>query len=192
MIEYLGNCNHLVNWNEFIKELETIKPMIGYQFDEDRSSSADPAVLETASAWRLAGYPMDNKTEKSPIAWEAWYSGMHFDNSITDRICSYLKIIPIDVSMATRLVPGRFAPWHWDIRNKETIDKFNSYGKPIIRLHIHMSKPEPGHVFFVKEHCFTNKKQGSMYKWSAWTDYHAGGNCGLTSKYQFSIIGVNQ
>jgi hypothetical protein len=104
MIEYLGNCNHLVNWNEFIKELETIKPMIGYQFDEDRSSSAYPAVLETASAWRLAGYPMDNKTEKSPIAWEAWYSGMHFDNSITDRICSYLKIIPIDVSMVTRLV----------------------------------------------------------------------------------------
>jgi hypothetical protein len=192
MIEYLGNCNHLIDWDNFIKEIENVKPMIGYQFDEDRSSSIDLAVVETADAWRKAGYPMDNKKEDSPIAWEAWYSGVHFDNVISDKISNYLGIMPIDVSMVTRLVPGRFAPWHWDIRDKKTVDKFNSYGKPIIRLHIHMNKPAPGHVFFVKEHCFYNEDQGSMYKWADWRDYHAGANCGLVSKYQFSIIGVSQ
>jgi hypothetical protein len=94
--------------------------------------------------------------------------------------------------MVTRLIPGRFAPWHWDIRDSETIERFNSHGKPIVRLHVHMNKPEPGHVFVVEDYCFYNEPQGSMYKWPSWSCYHAGANCGLTPKYQFSIIGVNR
>jgi len=190
LVEYLGNSNHLVNWNEFIKNLETIEPMVGYQFDEERSESQDPKVIEISSNWKKAGYRVV-KDQSSPIAWEAWYSGIHFDSTITDKICGYLNIIPIDMSMVTRITPGRFAPWHWDVRDDATEERFNSYGKPIIRIHIHMSPPAPGHVFVIDDYCFYNEEQGSIYRWPHWKSYHGGANCGLTPKYQYSIIGVS-
>ena len=56
MIEYLGNSKHIVDWDELIKQLETIEPMVGYQFDEDRAESQDPKVVEIASNWKKAGY----------------------------------------------------------------------------------------------------------------------------------------
>lgn len=189
MIEYLGNSNHLVDWDKFIKQLQTILPMVGYQFSEDRAESQDPRVVKIASDWTNAGYNMI-KDKDSSISWEAWYSGLHFDSTITDKICDYLGIIPIDVSMVTRITPGRFAPWHWDIRDNATEERFESYGKSIIRVHIHMSRPEPGHVFVVGDHCFYNEEQGSIYRWPNWKSYHGGANCGFKCKYQFSIIGV--
>lgn len=189
MAEYLGNTSHLVDWNKFIKELEQVEPMVGYQFEEDRKESIDPAVAEVRDLWLDAGY-VANSSKDNPLAWEAWYSGVHFDSSITDILCKELKITPIDVSMVTRLIPGRFAPWHWDIRNQETIDKFNSYNKEIVRVHIHMNSPEPGHVFQIDDHVFYNEEQGSMYKWPTWMSWHGGANCGLKPKYQYSIIGV--
>jgi hypothetical protein len=192
MVEYLGNCSDIVDWDQFINQLEKIEPMIGYQYDENRAESQDITVKEIASAWATAGYPMTNTSSNSPLAWEAWYSGVHFDQTIQDKICDLLGITPIDVSMVTRLIPGRFAPWHWDIRNSETIERFSSYGKPIIRVHIHMTRPQPGHVFVIGNHCFYNEEQGSMYKWVNWQDYHAGANCGLGAKYQFSIIGISK
>lgn len=190
MIEYLGNCNHLIDWDAFIIKLKDIEPMIGYQYDEDRSDSLDPNVIKLADSWKTAGYNLDDKSKESAFAWEAWYSGVHFDNEIQNKICDYLNIKPIDVSMVTRISPGRFAPWHWDIRDEQTIDRFLSYNKPIVRIHIHMNRPEPGHVFVVGSHCFYNEEQGSIYKWPSWNEYHAGANCGIIDKYQYSIIGV--
>lgn len=189
MAEYLGNTNHLVDWDKFISDLEKIEPMVGYQFEEDRKESLDPAVAEVRDLWLNAGY-VANSSRDNPLAWEAWYSGVHFDSAVPDVLCKELGIKPIDVSMVTRLIPGRFAPWHWDIRDQETIEKFESYNKPIVRVHIHMNKPEPGHVFVIDDHTFYAEEQGSMYKWPDWKSWHAGGNCGLKSKYQFSIIGV--
>jgi hypothetical protein len=190
MVEYLGNCNHLVDWDQFIVDLEKKEPMIGYQFDEDRAESLDPAVRETYNLWQTAGYNVTDKTRDNHIAWEAWYSGHHFDTSITDVLCNFLNIQPIDVAMVTKMRPGRFAPWHWDIRNQETIDRFDSYNAPIIRLHIHMNDPQPGHVFIIDDHTFYDEEKGSIYKWPSWRSWHAGSNCGLVPKYQFSIIGI--
>lgn len=189
MVEYMGNSNHLVDWDDFIKNLRNIKPMVGYQYNEDRSKSQDAEVIEIANSWVKAGYDVSQNLD-SHIAWEAWYSGVHFDANITDKICNFLKITPIDMSMVTRLVPGRFAPWHWDVRDIATETKFNSYNKPIIRVHIHMNRPEPGHVFVVDDYVFYNESQGSIYKWPHWKSWHGGANCGLTPKYQFSIIGI--
>lgn len=189
MIEYLGNTNHLVNWDSFIQDINSVTPMVGYQYSEDRSKSQDPKVIEIANNWINAGYDVSQNLH-SHIAWEAWYSGVHFDSSTTDIICDFLKIIPIDMAMVTRLIPGRFAPWHWDVRDSDTENRFNSYKKPIIRIHIHMNKPEVGHVFMVDDFVFYNEEQGSVYKWPNWKSWHGGANCGLTSKYQFSIIGV--
>ena len=192
MIECLGNTGNLIDWDSFISQLETIDPMVGYQYDEDRAESIDPAILDTQEAWTKAGYNIKDTSKNSPIAWEAWYSGLHFDNTIQDLICDMLNLTPVDHTMVTRLVPGRFAPWHWDIKNEETVARLESYNKPIVRLHIHMNKPQPGHVFVVGDHCFYNEQQGSIYKWPSWRSYHAGANCGLVSKYQFSIIAVER
>jgi hypothetical protein len=191
MIEYLGNCNNVVDWDTFIAELEIIPPMVGYQREDDRANSNDPSVAEVVTSWKTAGYDLSHSIT-SPVAWEAWYSGEHFDNQIVDKLSNLLNITPIDVSMVTRLIPGRLAPWHWDIRDQDTIDRFNSYKKTIIRVHIHMNKPNPGHIFVIEDQCFYNEKQGDMYKWPDWRSYHCGANCGMVPKYQFSIIGISR
>jgi hypothetical protein len=189
MIEYLGNCSHIIDWTSFISDLEKVEPMIGYQYSEDRAKSTDVNVIEIAENWRSAGYNLTASSD-SHIAWDAWYSGVHFDNEIEKKLCSYLKLEPIDMSMVTRLKPGKFAPWHWDVRDKQTQEKFESY-KEIVRIHIHMSQSDPGHVFVIEDNILHGRKQGDIIKWPHWKAWHGGGNCGLTPKYQFSIIGIN-
>jgi hypothetical protein len=59
----------------------------------------------------------------------------------------------------------------------------------LIRFHLHLSKPENGHVFIVEKEIFYNIPQGNVYRWNNLSAWHAGTNCGIVPKYLFSFKG---
>jgi hypothetical protein len=90
------------------------------------------------------------------------------------------------VVFVSEIKPGRMAPWHFDIDPNEEENKKKGN---LIRFHLHLSKPENGHVFIVEKEIFYNIPQGNVYRWNNLSAWHAGTNCGIVPKYLFSFKG---
>ena len=76
----------------------------------------------------------------------------HFDNEFVDIFADYVKATPL-VVFVSEIKPGRMAPWHFDIDPNEQENKKKGN---LIRFHLHLSKPENGHVFIVGKEIFYN------------------------------------
>ena len=85
----------------------------------------------------------------------------------------------------SRIKPGRMAPWHFDAHSR--IHELE--GKNIVRYTCYIQKPSAGHVSIVGDHCLYKPKQGSIYLWDSYDDYHCGLNGGLRDKYMFNYWG---
>ncbi len=111
--------------------------------------------------------------------------GKHFDKEFVDMFAEYVKATPL-VVFVSEIKPGRMVPWHYDIdpSEQENLKKGN-----IVRFHLHLSKPEPGHVFILEDQAFYNIPQGNVYQWNNVKAWHAGTNCGMVPKYLFSFKG---
>jgi hypothetical protein len=111
--------------------------------------------------------------------------GKHFNKEFVDIFADFVKAKPM-VIFVSEIKPGRMAPWHYDI---DPFEQENSKKGEIIRFHLHLSKPHPGHVFILENEVFHNIPQGNVYQWSNNKAWHAGTNCGMVSKYLFSFKG---
>jgi hypothetical protein len=111
--------------------------------------------------------------------------GRHFDKEFVDIFSNFVKATPL-VIFVSEIQPGKMAPWHWDIDQFET--EHSKLGT-LVRYHLHLSKPSPGHVFIVDDQVFYNEEQGNVYQWGNRKAWHAGTNCGMYPKYLFSFKG---
>lgn len=111
--------------------------------------------------------------------------GKHFDQEFADIFADYVKATPL-VVYVSEIKPGKMAPWHFDIDPNE---QENRKKGDLIRYHLHVSRPEPGHVFILDKDIYYNVPQGNVYKWNNISDWHAGANCGIVPKYLFSFKG---
>jgi hypothetical protein len=109
----------------------------------------------------------------------------HFDKEFVDIFSEYVKATPL-VVFVSEIIPGRMAPWHFDIDPNEEENKKKGN---LVRYHLHLSKPADGHVFIVDKEIFYNIPQGNVYQWNNINDWHAGTNCGIVPKYLFSFKG---
>ena len=85
----------------------------------------------------------------------------------------------------SRVNPGNMAAWHWDVTDdEETLSKAEHK-----RFHVHMSVPQPGHIFILEDTPLYGRAQGDTFQWPSRKSWHAGANAGLVPKYQFNIWG---
>lgn len=168
MITYVDICP--IDWPQLIAHLETQKPYIG---PKHRAGDNIPGLKEVTDMWEKSGYG-------SSVQWDMFYSGEHFDNKIVDRVVEWTGLSSYTNAWVSRIHPGYFAPVHWDVQDNEPLPD-------TVRFHIHMSKPQFGHIFIVENTCLYNQEQGATYKWSGRKLWHAGTNCGLVPKYIFNI-----
>jgi hypothetical protein len=129
---------------------------------------------------KQAGYDVNGAME-----FRHFKPAKHFDNEFVDIFADYVKATPL-VVFVSEIKPGRMAPWHFDIDPNEQENKKKGN---LIRFHLHLSKPENGHVFIVGKEIFYNVPQGSVYQWNDLSAWHAGTNCGIVPKYLFSFKG---
>lgn len=168
MIEYIDICP--INWQQLIHQLESQAPYIG---PKHKAGDNIIGLDEVTDMWTKAGYG-------PTVSWDMFYPGDHFDIDIVDQFVKWSGMRSYTNAWVSRIHPGFFAPQHWDVQDNEPLPD-------TIRYHVHMSKPQFGHIFIAEDKCFYNQQQGATYKWSSRKAWHAGTNCGLVPKYIFNI-----
>lgn len=173
MINYIGNCAPLINWDLVVKDLESQKP--AYIGPKHKAGDPIPELKEVTDLWQQAGYK--TKQDGGTVSWDMFFPGDNFDPRIADRFAEFVKVEKYTTAWISRIWPGYFAPQHWDVMDDES-------NKPDVkRYHCHIGQPSFGHVFIVGHQCLYNQPQGATFEWSSRKLWHAGTNCGLTPKY---------
>jgi len=166
-----------VNWNEVITSLDKIDGV---------PVTTDPARWNLDNSEYSKIYKMwnDSKFNPASIKWTNYYPGTHFDESITASAAKYLRV-NVHRSWISRVDPGYYAPWHWDVDDNE--EEYLSKGQPK-RYSIMMDPPAMGHIFILGNDYIYNVPQGTIFKWNNYKEWHAGINAGLTPKYMFHLL----
>ena len=168
MITYSGICP--IDWQNLIHHLETQSPDIG---PKHKASDNIPGLSEIIDSWDKAGY-------SKSVQWDMFYPGVHFDTGIVEQFMQWAGMDSFTNAWVSRIHPGYFAPRHWDVQDQEPLPD-------TVRYHVHMSKPQFGHIFIVEDKCLYTQELGAAYQWSGRKLWHAGTNCGLVPKYIFNI-----
>jgi hypothetical protein len=178
MTEYIGNCNHIINWNKVIDDCDKSSA-------QNRPALDIKGIEEVSTPLLKAGYK--TKSEGGTASWDMYYPEKNFSIEVVEQFCNFVGLKKYISAWISRVLPGDVAPWHWDIyENEKSLPPENT----ISRFHCHISAPEPGHVLIVENNCLYNQTQGAVYKWPSRKSYHAGSNCGLVPKYVFNIWGL--
>jgi hypothetical protein len=182
MLKFIGNCNHIINWNEVIEAVDNSMP--GYLGPRHDVGYAVEGVEEVARPLRNAGYKM--KAEGGNASWEMHFPGRQFPQEVVEKFMDFIGMDSYINCWISKVLPGDVAPWHWDITDDE--NTLNAKGT-IRRFHCHIDIPRPGHIVIVENTCLYNEAQGNVYEWPDRKSWHAGANAGLTPKYLFNIWG---
>ena len=182
MLKFIGNCNHLIDWNSVIEKIKDAEP--AYTGPRHDVGQAIEGVDEVAVPIRTAGYKF--KAEGGNAGWGMYFPITHFDFEIVDTFMKFTGMTSYINCWISKVYPGDVAPWHWDITDDE--QTLNAKGT-LRRFHCHIDIPRPGHTFIVEDTCFYNEAQGNVYEWPDRKSWHAGANAGLTPKYLFNIWG---
>lgn len=135
---------------------------------------------EIRDMWRSADF------NPASIKWTNYYPDINYTQDLVDDVAKYLRLKGVHRSWISRIDPGYYAPWHWDVDDNEA--EYLSNG-PIKRYSIMLGKPTIGHVFILDEDHLYNVPEGSIFKWNDYKSWHAGINAGMTPKFMFHIIG---
>jgi hypothetical protein len=182
MIKFIGNCNHLIDWNNVIQNIKDADP--GYTGPRHDVGQQVEGVDEVAKPIRDAGYKF--KAEGGNASWGMYFPETHFDIAVVHAFMKFTGMTSYVNCWISKVYPGDVAPWHWDITDDE--QTLNATGI-LRRFHCHIDIPRPGHVLVVEDTCFYNEAQGNVYQWPDRKSWHAGANAGLTPKYLFNIWG---
>ena len=166
-----------IDWNTVIDTL--INPGVDITVDPAKWQLDTPGYNEIHVMWKSANFNM------SAIKWINYYPGKHFDSTITDAVDKHVNV-NIHRSWISRIDPGFFAPWHWDVDDNET--EYLTKGTPV-RYSCFIEKPAHGHIFIIGDDYYYNQPQGTLVKWDNYQAWHSGINAGMTPKYMFHLLG---
>ena len=182
MLNFIGNCNNIICWDDVIKSVDQATPAyVGPRHDVGHEVEG---VDEVAKPIRDAGYKF--KAEGGNASWEMHFPGKQFSADAVDTFMEFVGMDSYINCWISKIYPGDVAPWHWDITDDE--NTLNAKGD-LKRFHCHIDIPRPGHIFIIDSTCLYNEQQGNVYQWPDRKSWHAGANAGLTPKYLFNIWG---
>ena len=188
MTKYLGTTKDLIDWDSIIAD---IRPRTGDHntvssvVDRSESNWADnPTLLgsyhEIISTWQRADYDLTN------IEWWDYYPGQHFDISVQEKFADLVNADPLRV-FVSEVMPGQCAPYHWDVEDKGA-EWLKKYGM-LYRYTCCIDVPRTGSVLIVDDHCLYDFKQGDIFEWDSYRNYHSAANGGEHTQYYFHMLG---
>jgi hypothetical protein len=177
-IKFIENYNG-IDYNNLIEVLSS-QDGISITPTPDIWNLTNPEYLKIYDLWKTSKFNMD------AIKWINYYPKLHFQQEIIDQLAIYLKVVPLR-SWVSRIDPGYFAPWHWDIDDNEV--EFLKQGYPK-RFSIFIEPPVHGHIFVVDDDYLFNEAQGNIYQWNDYKDWHSGINAGMTPKYMLHLLAI--
>jgi len=174
---YLNTFNRL-DWNEVITNISS---------QTGADITPDPSIwnLENSEYSKIYKMWEDSKFNFNSIKWVNYYPEKHFSEEITNSVAKYLRI-NVHRSWISRIDPGYYAPWHWDVDDQE--QEYISKGYPK-RYSIMMNPPSMGHILILGEDYVFDTPQGSIFRWNNYKEWHSGINAGMTPYYILHILG---
>lgn len=168
-MKFVANCS-IIDWAQLIEQLTpTEGKVLTY-----RLSGNDLDVQ-----WQSAGYRHGDPA----IEWIQYWSGDHFDVSITEEFGKWVSATPY-YTFVSRIRVGKFIPFHADyMKNQEKIP-----GTPV-RYTCYMSGPTNGHLGLVENHVVYHAQVGDVWQWPSPNAQHSGVNIGDKDKWQFNFWG---
>lgn len=180
-MKYIGNCSQDIDWTAVI---EKIRPMPGkvMHYTKECFNTDLPGFKELDDAWQRAGF----KYGEPSIEWINYFPE-EFGQEVVDKFAAIVNATPWMVWIS-RINVGRMAPLHKDAHSK--INELLALGTPIrFTCFIETKKDSLGHASVVENVCITDYTQGDIYEWPSYDAWHAGGNGGVTDKFQFNFWG---
>jgi hypothetical protein len=171
------NTFNQVDWNDVINTL--IEPANNITIDPAKWKLEYPGYKDIFAMWQEANFNMD------AVRWKNYYSGTHYDERSVEKLAEYLQLNGIHRSWISKIDPGYFAPWHWDVDDNEA--KYLEKGE-IFRFSVFIQPPHHGHIFIINNDYLFNIPQGTIFKWNYYKDWHAGINAGMTPKYMLHLV----
>jgi len=169
----------MIHWNLVVTDLKT-KSGITVSTDPSRWNLDNKDYLEIYNIWKQANFNID------AIKWTNYYPNKDFSNNIVDYYVDRLKLKGCHRSWISRIDPGYFAPWHWDVDDHE--EEYLKKGT-IKRFSITIQDYVPGQMFILNDEVYINCKEGDVISWPSYKDWHSGINGSMTAKWMFHIIG---
>jgi len=148
--------------------------------DPNRWNFDTPGYADIYKKWQ------DAKFNPNAIKWTNYYPGNHYSQDIVDNVAAHLKLKGVHRSWISRIDPGYYAPWHWDVDDNEP--EYLKKGQ-VLRYSISLSAPVMGHIFILGEDYLYKMTPGTIFKWKNYKEWHAGINAGMEPKFMFHIIG---
>jgi hypothetical protein len=205
-MKYIGNCADKIAWNEVIKlcqesvtgdrntvvsvversevNLQNREPMQAKVLLSVAEQIANEQLLQeyrkVIGDWRDAGCDLDK------IYWYDYYPGDHYPESISDTFAAILGIRPLRV-FVSEVYPGITVPYHWDVEDKGP-EWLKKYGM-LYRYTCCIDAPRVGSVLIVDDHCLYDFKQGDIFEWDSYRNYHSAANGGEPIQYYFHMLG---
>jgi hypothetical protein len=178
MAKFFGNIADKYN---FEKILDDVKATEGYtEWDylfKDIDKKIEDIENHPDADWVI---PLYNAGYQEPMWNGMGYSpGIQFTGDVVSvlgelfgTICTqcWINRLPID----------RIASAHKDRdgREKELLELGT-----LVRYHVHLGEPDPGHIFWVENKCHYMEAHGNCYKWDDYLSLHGGANTGYTDKF---------
>jgi hypothetical protein len=179
-MRYIGNCSNKIDWNSVINTCRDI-PGVRMTYDLNCFPDTDQ-FRELDKIWQGAGY----KYGEPSIEWINYFPEQ-FGKEVVDSFAAIVNAKPWMVWIS-RINVGRMAPLHIDAHSK--IDEVLLLGKPIrFTCFIEKRDDSLGHVSIVGDVAVSGANQGDIYEWPSYDAWHAGGNGGITDKFQFNFWG---
>ena len=127
----------------------------------------------------------DSNFNPASIKWINYYPGKHYEQDLVNNIQSYLGLSGIHRSWISRVDPGYYAPWHWDIDDNEKF--YLQKGIPT-RYSIMIGESFPGQIFIIGQDHIYNCPEGSIFRWNNYKEWHCGINASMVPKYMLHIL----
>lgn len=186
MSTYVGNCNSIVNWKDFLFNLNKVTPayiearLIGSDFGSNEYPTY-PGELEhdlmLVERFKKSNYNLDS------ACWHLYRPNEHFDENVANLIADYYKI-KLGWFSLFQLDPGYTAPMHFE-DGVEDADRERTS-----RIWIQLSPPEDGQVLTVGKEVFHNIDVGDGYRWDHYAQEHSAANCSMIPWYFIFLQGV--
>ena len=177
---HLGVIDLEYTWDKFLSDLSVQEPyVIGPNEEREQQGASRPDDLRaTQQLWKKAGYK--SVADGGSAKWHMYFGGVNFDISLLDSVFEQLGVTDLHACWVSEVAPGYCFPWH--------IDQHPAHCNNKPRFHIHLSKPNTGHMFIIEDEYYLDQPQGSAYVWNDPFAWHAGYNGGTTIKWLLSII----
>lgn len=168
------------DWNSVIDALpldqgESRKP------SSDFYNNVDGRFNPIIDQWKAAGYDKCDSVE-----WINYYPDRHFSSAVSEKFSKWSNS-KCARSWISRMRPGKMAPFHQDI--DDNLEQYLSRGS-LVRFSVFISKPSRGSLFIINDRVHHMEPQGKVIMFDHYLDWHAGVNCGLSDKFMFHYLGI--